>query len=301
MATCAVCWTPLAVLAATRGSGQLFWIARPNLTSEKQVILTLTSAGFEPNFRPTAVAAVLAVITVALLALASVRAVSRGAPWVVVLALSWLIVPVLAMWLESLVGQPIFTARNLLLSLPAVAMVVGWMTTRSALAWPALAVLIALRAVALAPSYATSPENWRAATAYVLGSERPGDCVVFYPQDARMPFAYYASQPVQPYIERYSAPRVPVGCARVWFVASHEGQPSGPPAVRAHFARYGALRAALGREYAYHLTRSFGYASTIWVELLYGRSVVPTKVSALRPTSNTPFTHSSAVKRRPRT
>src|ERR1700750_1273136 len=49
---CAVCWIPLAVLALERGSGQLFWIPRPSLKTEGQVIQALTSAGVEPHFRP---------------------------------------------------------------------------------------------------------------------------------------------------------------------------------------------------------------------------------------------------------
>jgi mannosyltransferase len=301
MAASAVCWIPLAVLAATRGGGQLFWIPRPGLTSEKQVILALTSAGFEPNFHPTAVAAVLAVVTVALLAVAAVRLVRRDAPWGVALALSWLLVPLVLMWVESLVGQPIFTARNLLVSLPAVALLVGWVVAQSRFAWPALVVLIALRVVALAPSYGTSPENWRAATAYVARGQQPGDCVVFYPQDARMPFAYYTHQPIKPYVERYETPQVPPGCGRVWLVASHQGLPTGPSASRAHYAHYVALRDELAHRYAHSVVRSFGYASVIWIELFYGRSVVPTNVSALRTTSITTFTHSRAVKARPRT
>jgi mannosyltransferase len=301
MAVCAVGWIPLAVLALTRGAAQLFWISSPGLTSEKQVILALTSAGFEPNFRPTAVAAVLAVVTVALLVLGAVVLARRGRSWGVVLALSWLLVPLVLMWLESLVGQPIFTARNLLVSLPAVALLLGGAIAQSRFAWPVLVALIALRAVVLVPSYGTSPENWRAATAYVVRGERPGDCVVFYPQDARMPFAYYSHQPVKPYVERYEMPRVRSGCARVWLVASHQGLPSGTTVTRAHFARFAALRASLARRYARRSTTSFGYASVIWVELFYGRRVVPTNVSALRTTSSTPFTHSTAVKARPRT
>jgi mannosyltransferase len=272
MAVSVVCWIPLAVLAATRGSGQLFWIPRPNLTTEKQVLLALTSAGFEPNFHPTAVAGVLAVATLALVALAAVLLARHRAPWAVALALSWLLVPVVLMWLESLVGQPIFTPRNLLVSLPAVALLLGWLLTQSRLAWAALVVLIALRAVALAPSYGTSPENWRAATAYVVRGERPGDCTAFYPLDAQMPFAYYTGKPVTPYIERYDTPRVPVGCARVWLVVSHQGLPTGTASSRAHFARYVALRTELARRYAHSVTRSFGYASVIWVQLFYGRS-----------------------------
>ena len=184
------------------------------------------------------------------------------------LALSWLLVPLALMWLWSFVGQPIFTPRNLLVSLPAVALLLGWLLGRSRAGWVALAVLIALRVVVLIPSYGTSPEDWRAATAYVRAAARPGDCVVFYPLDARMPFEYYAHQPVQPYVERYDTPQVPSACGRVWLVASHQGSPTGTAVSRAHYARYLALRSALAHEYAHGSTRSFGYASVIWVELL---------------------------------
>jgi hypothetical protein len=286
------------VLAVSRGSGQLFWIPRPSLKLEKQVILALTSAGFEPNFRPTWAAGALAIVTVLLLAAAFVR---RPVPWGARLGLVWLLVPLGLMWLWSLFGPPLFTPRNALVSLPAVALLLGWLVARTRIGWVAVAVVLALRVVALAPSYGTSPENWRAATAFVTASERPGDCMAFYPLDARMPFAYYAGQAVRPYVERYETPRLPAGCRRVWLVASHQGLPSGTATARAHFTRYVSIRRALSREYARHATRAFGYASVIWVELFYGRSVVPTNVSALRPTSATPFTHSSTVKARPRT
>jgi hypothetical protein len=276
MAACAVCWVPLAVLAASRGSGQLFWIARPNLTAEKQVVLALTSSAYEPNFRPTGVAAVLAIATVLLLAVASARIVrARGAQWGALLALSWLVVPLVLMWLESLVGQPIFTARNLLVSLPAVALLLGWVVMSSRVppvaAWLAVGVLIALRVAALAPTYGTSPENWRAAAAYLVDAARPGDCIAFYPLDAQMPFDYYSHVPLAPHVEQYETPRIPAGCPRVWLVASHQGVASGGTAAsRAHYARYVAVRSALARRYSHHSTRSFGYASVIWVELFRG-------------------------------
>ncbi|HUJ35943.1 MAG TPA: glycosyltransferase family 39 protein [Solirubrobacteraceae bacterium] len=271
IAVCAVCWIPLAVLALSRGSSQLFWIGRPNFKLERQVIQALTSAGFEPNFRPSAVATPLAILTLALLLFAAVRIVRRPR-WGPLLALSWLVVPVGLMLIWSLIGQPIFTPRNLLVALPAVALLLGWVIMTSRLppapAWLAVAVLIALRAVALAPSYGTSPENWRAATAYVLAASRPGDCIAFYPLDASMPFDYYAHRPVRPHVEQYERPAVPTGCPRVWLVASHQGLPTGTAASRAHYKRYLALRAALARRYPHHSTRAFGYASVIWVELL---------------------------------
>ena len=264
LVACAICWVPLAVLALERGSGQLFWIPRPSLKTEGQVIKTLTSAAFEPNFRPTWAATGLAILTVALLAVAALSLMRRPS-WGALLALSWLVVPVALMWLESLVGQPLFTPRNALVSLPAVALLLAWLLGRSRIGWAVLVIVIALRVLALAPSYGVSPENWRAATAYVLDGERPGDCLAFYPLDARMPFAYYAGQPVQPYVERYETPRLPSGCRRVWLVASHQGQPDGPAGSRAHYARYVALRDALALEYGQPSTRAFGYASVVWV------------------------------------
>jgi len=270
VAACAVCWIPLAVLALSRGSGQLFWVGRPNFKLVRQVVQALTSAGFEPNFHPVAVATPLAILTVGLLVFAAARALRRP-QWGPVLALSWLVVPVALMLIWSFIGQPIFTPRNLLVSLPAVALLLGWLIMSSRLrpvvAWLAVAALLALRLVVLVPSYGTSPENWRAATAYVTGAARPGDCVTFYPLDASMPFNYYAGRPVQPHVEQYSAAPVPSGCARVWLVASHQGLPSGTAASRAHFGRYVALRDALARRYPRRRVRSFGYASVIWVEL----------------------------------
>jgi mannosyltransferase len=300
LAVCVLSWIPLAVLALERGSSQLSWIPQPSFKTERQVIQALASAGFEPNFRPTFVATGLSILTVGLLLAAAVRIV-RQMRWEGLLGLAWLVVPLVLMWLWSLVGQSVFTPRNLLVALPAVALLLGWVITQSRFVWPALVVLIALRAVALVPSYGTSPEDWRAATAYVTGAERPGDCVAFYPQDGRMPFAYYTHQPVKPYIERYETPSVPSGCTRVWLVVSHQGLPSGSATSQTHFARYVALRDQLTGRYAHHSTRSFGYASVIWIELFYGRNVVPTNVSALRATSSTPLHHSSTVKDRPRT
>ncbi len=104
----------------------------------------------------------------------------------------------------------------------------------------------------------------------MLHAARPGDCIAFYPLDASMPFDYYAHRPVQPHVEQYETPAVPAGCPRVWLVASHQGLPTGTAASRAHYARYVAVRTSLARRYPFHTTRSFGYASVIWVEL-FGR------------------------------
>ena len=231
VATTALCCVPLAVLAGERGSGQLFWVPKPSLRIANQVLEALTSSGLQPNFY-TSTATALLVLTLVVLGaglarivwlLRSGRASLASGPG---LALAWLLVPAAAALLESSVGQSVFQARYLLVSLPAVALLLGWAIAAPhvprVLALVTLAALIALRALQLAPAYGVSPENWRSATAYVVTRARAGDCIAFYPRDNRMPFEYYlpagararAPRPVlptlawgrvRPYVEDYTS------------------------------------------------------------------------------------------------
>jgi len=214
--------------------------------------------------------------------------------------LSWMLVPPLLAWLESLVGQSIFVPRNLLVSLPAVALMLAWtiadVTVPSWVCWPALAVLLALRALQVGPSYAVSPEDWRTATAYVLDRARAGDCIAFYPSDARMPFQYYVAASaatgraprsvlpavpwsvMKPYVEVYATlgtgalARLRADCERMWLVWSHQGQRRGTSGSRADYARWVRLRTALQRELGgAGRSVSFGYAAPVTVQLFAGR------------------------------
>ena len=300
---CAACCVPLAVLAARRGSDQLFWVPRPSLTGALQVAESVTSSGLEPSFRRTSTSIMLLAVTLAaLLAVLVVLARQAQGPadqrtaWSHALLACWLLVPLVLVVAESSVGQSIFLPRNLLLVLPAVALLlaVGLFDRRlpSLISWSALATLVALRALQLAPSYGVSPEDWRGATALVIARAQPGDCIAFYPSDGRMAFAYYldagpravtiAPRPVlpalpwdedKPFVEDYAGlsssqlVRLPSVCARLWVVSSHEGQRDGPPRSRANLASYLRLQAALARAYAGRVQRSFGYASPVRVEL----------------------------------
>jgi hypothetical protein len=186
------------------------------------------------------------------------------------------------------------------MSVPAVAVLLGAGLAHPRLparpAWIALAVLLVLRGLQLAPAYATSPEPWREASAYVLTQDRPGDCIAFYPTDGRMAFQYYFARrsdrtrrlprPILPvvrfgtvrtYVEDYATltpgqiGRRGRSCRRLWFVSSHEGQPDGPARSRANRARFIQLQARLERAFGPGRTRQFGYASAIHVALLPGR------------------------------
>jgi hypothetical protein len=283
-----VCCVPLMVLAARRGSGQLFWVPRPNWTLSKQVAEALTSAGLQPSFHTTTTTYVLLAVTLVLLILVAVGVVKVRREWRPVLMLSWLAVPVGLALVESLLGQSIFLPRNLLMSLPAVSVLLAWGITHTrvplAMGGALLAALITLRALQLAPAYGVSPEDWRGATAYVLRDKQAQDCIAFYPTDGRNPFRYYMRArpprsvlPAVPwtdaraYIEDYATlTKPPAGCARLWLVSSHQGQPDGPVASRRNRARYFALRAQLEGHYGHHGARNFGYAAPVTVELLSG-------------------------------
>ncbi len=299
LAVCAVCCAPLVALAANRGSSQLFWVPRPSLTAEKQVIEALTASSLEPSFRPTSTTAALLVsstVVLAAVAGATVRAIARGtdrrAVFGPMLLLAWLVVPVAVAWLESSVGQSIFLPRNVLVSLPPVALLLAWGVAHPRVpgfvAWSSLTVLIALRALQLAPSYGTSPENWKAATSYVLARARASDCAAFYPSDARMAFGYYLGgrrpalrsvlpaapwSQLRPYVEDYATlsgselSSLPSTCPRLWLVSSHQGQPDATATSRANYGRYVRLRSALADEYGSGEAVSFGYASPVVVQL----------------------------------
>jgi uncharacterized membrane protein len=304
LAAAAACCFPLVVLAASRGSGQLFWVPRPSLTADRQVLESLASAGLAPSFHTTPAALVLLCLTAVVLAgLAWTRPQRTG------LLFAWLVVPVAVAWLESVVGQPVFMARNLLSVLPAVAILLAVALTGRRLAQAALlAAVVALRVVPLAAAYGVSSEDWKSATAYVLARTAPADCIAFYPSDGHMAFAYYVpagagatympagagatdvpggaraprsilpraawATPPRPFVENYASlsesqiRQAASTCRRLWLVSSHQGQPDGPAGARANLARFGRLRGALEAQYPRRRTVTFGYAATITVELL---------------------------------
>jgi mannosyltransferase len=314
LAVTALCCIPLAVLAHQRGSGQLFWVPAPNASSLNAVVGELTSSALQPQFALTATSYLLLGLTLALLVAVSAKSVRLASrreqdrtTFSLALLVAWLVVPFVLALGESAVGQSIFVPRNLLISLPPVGILLAYVTLGDTsdeaslpkrargrrLGWVAVAVLVALRAIQLAPSYGTSPENWKAAVSDVLSKAKPRDCVAFYPSDGRMAFQYYigtgraqtasAPRPVLPtkpwgkvttYVEDYASlsagelSHVVAECPRLFFVTSHNGQPTGPAGTVAHYKTYEALRGALEERFSQHGVRNFGYADPVTVELL---------------------------------
>jgi mannosyltransferase len=316
LALTALACLPLMALAALRGAGQLFWVPGPSIVDVGQTARWLTSSGMPPNFHARASANALLAATLVLLA-APVLVLAerlragwgeliaqapgawrRGDVLALALAFGWIAMPLALSVLESLTGQPILLYRNSVVALPAVAILIAWSLLRTRLppvaGWAAVVAILGLRAVQVLPAYGLSPENWKAAEAYVLASARPGDCIAFYPLDGRMPFDYYvrargqelgAPLPVdpatpwyrvKPFVEQYAVPprsalrRIESACPRLWFIASHQGQLHGTPGSLTNYIRYRILQDELQSAYAHDRTRRFGWAAVVYVELLSG-------------------------------
>ena len=303
---------PLLLLAHARGTGQLFWIPPPTLGSLWPVALELTSAGLSPNFALTATSGALFALTLAVLLAVGALALRRmpstpGTSGISMvgftgaLVAGWLVVPFVLDLGESLVGQPVFESRYLLISMPAVALGLAFGLLSTGLprvaGVSAVALFVVLRGAQVLPSYGVSPENWKAATSFVLSHDASGDCIAFYPSDGRMAFEYYllsaspaarAAAPtpvlpslpystVRPFVEDYrSLSRGDVSalssrCRSLFLVASHVGQAHGGTAVSLeHVRRFDTLLAELRASFRSETSSSFGYAAVVHVYRFFG-------------------------------
>jgi hypothetical protein len=227
-------------------------------------------------------------------------AVAVRADWRVRLLTVWLLIPAVVALALAAAGMPIELARSAILVMPALSLLLVWLLARASLPRGAgavtFAVLIVLRVLQIVPSYGTSPEDWKAASAYVLSaSAAQPACIAFYPQDGREVFQYYLQRSagtalgressrrlipvlptlrfgtVKPFVEQYatltggSLAAVRRRCAVLFVLASHIGQGSGPAVSRLHLEQYEQLRQTLAKQYASHTLREFGWAAPVYV------------------------------------
>lgn len=301
LAIAIVCWVPLILWAVGRGTGQLAWLGRPGLLALAVTVSTVASASLRPSIHQTgtsdALEALTAVVVLVVLGLAAFDPRERMRRRDVGLLASWIAAPIALAFAESYVAQPVFLARNLLMCVPPVAIVVSLAIVETriprAIGLGVLGAVAGLRVAQLVPSYSESPENWLAATAYVIDHSRPHDCIAFYPSDGRQAFDYYvlhtpgdleiAPRPVlpslplrdvRPYVEVYTTMTTAQirglerSCARLWFVASHTGGPKGTAWSRSHYVRYEQLLSRLGTTLVPVRVTHFGWADPVWVGLL---------------------------------
>jgi mannosyltransferase len=123
--------------------------------------------------------------------------------WPLLFTACWLIVPVAAVVLLSLVDKPLLVVRYLMVSLPPVLLLVAVLIDRvsalarrgaTALAGILLVVVIALSALGVAQWYSTGgPQDFRSAVTYVSDRAHPGDGVLVFAPYERLPVEWYVA------------------------------------------------------------------------------------------------------------
>jgi mannosyltransferase len=178
---------PGAVLAFTGRPHQLSWMERPGLIA----------AFREPMY--LAGGRVLAVFFLALVVLAATaawRVVRRIGPsfalWHWSVVFSWLLVPYAISLMYSVTIEPAFLNRYLLVSLPALSLVVALGVRQLTKSWATAATIgiVAISLVYVAHWYGEPAHtDWRGAVAYVLQRSTPADGIVICGH--RTGFEYY--------------------------------------------------------------------------------------------------------------
>lgn len=282
---------PLGLIALHRGTSQLFWLKRPNLSAVRSALSFLAGANYEP--RVTAWAVLLLVLlggfVLVNLVLAVLDATARhhDGVFAATFALAAVIVVPLALYLVSRLGHPVFIDRYLSPCLPAAALLVALPLARlrpRALGLVALVALVALRLGQLVPTYGVNVDDWRDASAAILSLAAPRDCVAFDANDGLVDFSYYldheppgfprivplvAVLPADPLtsdpliVEQYrlftptELAALPARCGRLFLVESHDGSINGSPEGQLVHAQFVELRAELRRAYASVIVRRY--------------------------------------------
>jgi uncharacterized membrane protein len=238
--------SPLALFVMTENKGQLSWLHRPSLSALVEAARQLAGG------RLLLLVFAAAVIAALVWAFDEWRGgrLTSGAGWSLALVLSWLATPVLVSFSVSLVIQPVFHPRYLVVSLPALIILVS--VGVFGLRWQWMRVLLVIALVGLSAHgvfvrlAVQSQEDWRGATGLVVQRAKSGDEIMFLAPYVITPFSYYVE--TSPLAERVLAPLYPSipwnqfgkGCCagippgtmsmllhpspdeRLWLILSHE-------------------------------------------------------------------------------
>ena len=115
--------------------------------------------------------------------------------WRYALLITWLFVPILCLYLMSLIKPLFFINRYLISCVPALVILAGagLLSFRSkALQVIATSLLIILSLYTVfTVYYPQKKEDWRSATRFVVQNAKAGDAILFYGTPALVPFEYY--------------------------------------------------------------------------------------------------------------
>ncbi len=228
---------PMGVFVLTSYKIHANSIPRPNLKDVVGLFFDL-AGGADPKeiLLRAPLAAYLIVCLMAVAAAARLwasRQASRGA-WHYGFVLTWLWVPILLALAISAV-KPIFLRRYLIVCLPSLMLLAAVGLSQIRPRWVlagAMAVFIGLALHGDYYYYADTPyetqdEDYRAATRYVLDHAEPGDAVLFYDEEIKIPFSYYrgrfrdlASRPSITILSERARRDLPPKYSRVWILSN---------------------------------------------------------------------------------
>ncbi len=127
-----------------------------------------------------------------------------GRQWPLLFTLCWLVVPVAAVVMLSLVDKPLLVVRYLMVSLPAAILLVALVIDRvaslarrgAAVAAAALLVIVVgASAVGVAQWYSKGgPQDFRSAVAFIADRVQPGDGVLIFASYERIPVEWYLAE-----------------------------------------------------------------------------------------------------------
>ena len=249
MLAIALLLSPLSLPILTLGGGRMPWLQAPSLMTLGWTLVDLTGRGGRVLLAGYAIACGVAVAH---------WLQRREGGWSVPFLLTWFAMPVLAAFLFSILVEPVFTTRYLIVAVPPLALLAGAGLAGlrpTSLRAAALLLLLALAGRALHWWYTGRfpKEDWRAAAQEVMSRTEPNDGILFWDPIMRIPFEYYTQRRARPrWPERLDnsgqssdlddwAARARVRFSRVWVVVTHHdtawATPGFPPAPEATTCR----------------------------------------------------------------
>jgi mannosyltransferase len=195
---------PLVLFALFRDAGQISHLTRPTPTYVVETLRQL-AGGTYPLLALYAAGVSIAAVT-------WVRRAGRRSDWPMIVASTWAATPVAGAMLVS-AGKPVFAARFLIVALPGIVLLVAIALARlpAVAILPGIGLVLALSAVHVIRTQGKPQEDFRAATAFLLANDAPGDAVAFYRTSRRIPFEYYARRDQALALPRSLLPTSPYG------------------------------------------------------------------------------------------
>ena len=189
---------PLVAFVLLRGHGPMGWLYSLPHGQLRQLAIELTSEAAWPL--QILFAAALAGSIVALIR--SVCATRRAAEaWRIILAWSWLVLPVAIVLAVSAMWRPLFFPRYLIVVLPGFVLVTAAGLAQIKPNWLAALATVVVVGFSLQTFAATrnsyfefGRDDWRSAARRVFADARPDDAAIFLTAPGRLPFEYYRSR-----------------------------------------------------------------------------------------------------------